>query len=185
MSLDLICFHEHQNSMNDSESSVTGATWSSLPRPWNSLSVSSRWDTLWSRSCTSCKSWLSCCMGSSIISTVVWEPILELDNRTWSDHRNEVVNRDEKEVTWSSWLWTWWWCQLLVVFMGSRSSHVHFFTVTSLPIQSTYGLTRNSQDLFQKFEPDNTTKYLFKFGEVLSVSVSLPFLYWSVSKSWE
>ena len=48
--------------------------------------------------------------------------------------------------------------------MDSKSSHVHFFT--SLPIQSAYG--SNSQDLFQKVEPDNTTKYLFNFGEALS-----------------
>ena len=34
--------HEHQNSMNDLEPSVTSATWTSLP--WNS----SRWVTLWS-----------------------------------------------------------------------------------------------------------------------------------------
>jgi len=68
----------------------------------------------------------------------------------------------------------------MVGFMDSKSSHVHFFT--SLPIQSAYG--SNSQDLFQKVEPDNTTKYLFNFGETLSVSVSLTFVTRSVSKSW-
>jgi len=43
----------------------------------------------------------------------------------------------EKDVTWSSWLWTWWSChgQVLIGFMNSKSSHVRFFT--SLPIQST------------------------------------------------
>jgi len=48
--------------------------------------------------------------------------------------------------------------------MDSKSSRLHFFT--SLPIQSAYG--SNSQDLFQKFEPDNTTQYLFKFCEAPS-----------------
>ena len=65
--------------------------------------------------------------------------------------------------------------------MDSKSSHVHFFT--SLPIQSVYG--SNIQDLFQKFELDNTTNYQFNFqiGEALSVSASLPFWSRSISKS--
>jgi len=40
--------------------------------------------------------------------------------------------------------------------MVSKSSHSHFFN--SLAIQSAYG--SHSPDPFQKFEPDNTAKYL-------------------------
>jgi len=53
---------------------------------------------------------------------------------------------------------------LSVDFIDSKSSHLHFFT--PLPIQSAYG--SNSTDFFQKSESDNTTKYLFNFGEAPS-----------------
>ena len=50
--------------------------------------------------------------------------------------------------------------------MDSKSAHLHFFTW--LLIMFEYG--PNNQDLFQKFESDNTTNYLFQvnFGDVLS-----------------
>ena len=82
----------------------------------------------------------------------------------------------------SSWLGTCWSCQLLVGFMDSKSSHVHF--LTSLPIQSTYGvhILRTVKILFQSLTWQHT-KYLFNFGEALSDSISLSFLSRSVSKS--
>ena len=54
-----------QTSMKDLESSMASATWSSLT--WNS----SRWSRSGLGSCTSCKSWSSWRMDSSIISALI------------------------------------------------------------------------------------------------------------------
>ena len=151
--------------MNDSESSVTSATCSSLP--W----ISSCWVTLqgWSTFLYVLQELIKLLHG--FVNHMRSNVRNHLDTPPWSDHPNEVVY--EKEVTWSLWLWTWWSCQLLVGFMDSKSSHVNF--VTSLPIQPAYG--SNSQDLFQKFDL-TTHKIPLNFGETLGQS---PFLSRSIS----
>jgi len=68
-------------------------------------------------------------------------------------------------------------CQLLVGCMDSKSSHLHFFT--SLLIQFEYG--SYNQDLFQKFEPDNTTKYLSQVNFTPLKSILVRFFQISLS----